>query len=279
VPTVGFTGGEPTLLGEALTRTFRYIRASTGIACIRLVTNAMWATSYTAARRKLEQWHEAGLDELNISCGEFHQRVVPLARVVNAYRAAVDVGFRTVLLAGEFVPPRVATVSASDIEAAIGERLPDTAEHSPFTLRHHGLMRNCVMNYGRGETGVDTALLDYHDELTVGGTCSHVMASIALHPTGAVSACCGVMTRDNSALTIGNWRETPLAMIVDSGNSRPVLRCLRERGILELKKQVMSETPALSLRRRYTNKCDFCAELLYTPAAKTILDNLEAHHA
>src|SRR5439155_19620534 len=73
VTNVVFTGGEPTLLGPRLTDVLRFIRDETSIRSTRLVTNAAWAKTPAAAMERLRVWRDAGLEELNVSCGEYHQ--------------------------------------------------------------------------------------------------------------------------------------------------------------------------------------------------------------
>ena len=134
--TVVFTGGEPSLLREELPRIVRFTHEQ-GIINSRVVTNAKFGSSYNKAKRILGSWIEAGLVELNLSCGEFHQEFIPLEHVANAYRAADDLGFKTVLLAGEFLAPGKGRYEAEDFRAAMEEQcggpLPSIPLASPYT--------------------------------------------------------------------------------------------------------------------------------------------------
>src|SRR5471030_1115917 len=66
---VVFTGGEPTLLGPRLPELLRFIRDETPIVSTRLVTNGKWAYTPQTAYEHLKTWRDAGLVELNVSCG------------------------------------------------------------------------------------------------------------------------------------------------------------------------------------------------------------------
>lgn len=101
---VVFTGGEPSLLGEALLDAISFARNEAGMRSARVVTNASFASSYEAAHRRLKSWRDAGLEEINISCGEYHARFVPEERIGHAFRAAESLGYATVTLAIETIP-------------------------------------------------------------------------------------------------------------------------------------------------------------------------------
>ena len=90
------TGGEPTLIKhKEMCNYFRFIKQDTSIANIRIVTNGHWAKSYDKAYSILKDWKDAGLDELNVSCGEFHQEYVPIENIGHAYKAGCDLDFKT----------------------------------------------------------------------------------------------------------------------------------------------------------------------------------------
>ena len=99
---VVFSGGESTLLGEDLNRALRKCRAHGVIS--RLVTNALWATSVAAALVKLRELRAAGLDELNISTDDYHLPYVSLQKVKNAYLAATQVDFQSVVICNAYGP-------------------------------------------------------------------------------------------------------------------------------------------------------------------------------
>jgi molybdenum cofactor biosynthesis enzyme MoaA len=87
VTCIALTGGEPTLIKhEHLCNYFRFIKKETSISNIRIVTNGHWAKSYDKAYSILKEWKDAGLDELNVSCGEFHQEFVPIENIGHAYK-------------------------------------------------------------------------------------------------------------------------------------------------------------------------------------------------
>jgi hypothetical protein len=271
VQNVVFTGGEPSLLGDDLIGLFHLIHRDLKIPFSRIVTNGKFGSSYEKARRILGAWKTAGLVEVNISCGEFHQEFIPLEVVANAYRAARDLGFSTVLLAGEFLKPGAGKFTPEMYENAIGERLLPPDEASPYASRCLGMSRAPAMPYGRGKDHIKPDQLRLVDESQISSICRDVLGVITVHPNGNTTACCGIMVRDESLLNIGDWRRTPLEQIVADANQDIVLNWIRYLGLKDMKEWLRKKDPSLSFRSEYQNICDLCAELVYNPRAQDLL--------
>jgi len=271
---VVFTGGEPTLLKDDLLEILRYTRDVAKIASTRMVTNGKWAVSYDRARELLERWRDAGLAELNVSCGEYHQEFVPIEHVANAYRAAVDVGYKTVLLVGEFLKPGAGRYSAEDYYAAVGRPLPPSELTSPYSEIAHGMSCGKAMAQGRGKELVPREGLDLVDEAQLPGICREVFSAITCHPNGNTTACCGVMTRAESLLNVGNWREQRLRTILEAAHRDVVLNWIRYVGLHDMKRWLREQNPTLAFEDRYVTICDLCADIVYNRGAQDTLVQL-----
>lgn len=268
---VVFTGGEPTLLGKNLPALLRFIRDETPIGSTRLVTNAKWATSYLRAHRLLKEWQEAGLVELNISCGEYHQEFVPIADVVTAFRAARDLDYKTVLMVGEFLQEGKGNFTPQDFKDALGEELMTPELMSPYISEIHGFSCGSAMNYGRGEQYLKPEDLVFTEEDQIASICSDVLSAITVHPNGNTTACCGIMMRDESLLNLGNWRENRLRTLVEAGNNDIILNWIGYVGLKDMKKWLKEKDPTLNFRDQYINICDLCAEIVYNKRCQEIL--------
>jgi hypothetical protein len=269
--TVVFTGGEPSLLGDDLPPLFRFIHQEVGLANSRIVTNAKFASSYEKAKRILASWQDAGLVEVNISCGEFHQEFIPIEHVANGYRAACDLGFRTVLLAGEFLDHGKGKLSPEHFEEALGAPLVGPDEMSPYTTRCHGMSRGSAMPYGRGREHITLDDVPLKPEADIGSMCDDVLTAFTVHPNGNTTACCGIMVRDESLLNIGNWRTTRLREIAEKAHQDVILNWIRYRGLRDMKEWLEARDPSLQLRTEYQNICDLCAEIVYNPRCQELL--------
>jgi len=268
---VVFTGGEPTLLGDDLLEILRFCRKEAGILSTRMVSNGKWATSYDTAHAKLSEWQNAGLSEINISCGEFHQQMVPMQNVVNAYQAGCDLNYTTVLLAGEFLKDGAGKYTIQDFQTATGAELFSPELKSPYVSGHHGVSCGAAMRYGRGAENIRPEDVVTMNESEVAHNCSHVFGALTALPTGHVTACCGVMTRDDSFLTIGNWREQRLLPMWEAAQQDLILNWIKYLGLGDMKSWLLEKDPDLSLRSRYTSACDLCAEMIYNPRCQELL--------
>lgn len=266
-----FTGGEPTLLKEKLIDLLKFIKSDTKLKGTRMVTNGKWATTYDIAKKKLQQWQDAGLDEINISCGEFHQEWIPIEFVRNAYKAACDLNFDTVALAGEFLNEASGKISPQMFEEVIGEKLSTLANRSPFSRKFHGLMCGAVMPYGRGKKYIKPEETVLMDESGFGTLCADVNSVITAHPNGNVTACCGVMVREDSLLTIGNWRRNSLKEILEESNEDIILNWIKHLGLSDMKKWLKDKDPSINFKEKYSSICDLCADIMYNNKCQELL--------
>lgn len=82
------TGGECTLLPD-LTKIIQTASNHYGFS-VRIVSNGHWAHSLDIARKKINEWRRAGLNEINFSTGDEHLEYVPIKTIKNAIIASVE---------------------------------------------------------------------------------------------------------------------------------------------------------------------------------------------
>jgi hypothetical protein len=268
---VVFTGGEPTLLGRHLPELLRFIREQTRIQSTRLVTNGKWANTPERAEHYLSMWKEAGLTELNISCGEYHQQFVPIEFVANGYRVAKRLGYKTVLLAGEFLAEGKGKYSPRDFARAVGEPLMPLDAMSPFIDEYRGMQCGSVMRFGRGADVVPEDAVMKRPEAAHKSRCFEVLKAITAHPNGNLTACCGVMVRQESLLNIGNWRTERLSAILERAHDDRVLNWIRYVGLKDMRRWLQQKDPNLRFATEHTSICDLCAEVVYNPRCQELL--------
>ncbi len=90
-----FTGGECFSIGKDLVSSVK-LAHSLGLRT-RCVSNGYWARTKESAKKKLTEMKEAGLDEINISTGDDHQKWVPFQSVVNATVTAATLGIHALI--------------------------------------------------------------------------------------------------------------------------------------------------------------------------------------
>jgi sulfatase maturation enzyme AslB (radical SAM superfamily) len=229
------TGGEPTLLKhEELLTYFQFVKKQTKIKYIRIVTNGHWAKSYDKAYNVLKEWKEAGLDELNVSCGEYHQEFIPIERIIHAFNAANDLEYMTVLLAGEFIKGKQATITPYDFEQRLGRRIIQSTELSPFVHCSVGFDCHSVLNVGRGLENVLSEFIPATPCERIKSNCDHLISTLAFQPNGRVDACCGVMVRNHPILSFGNWRKETILQLLQQFHDDLIINWIKYLGIKDI---------------------------------------------
>jgi len=84
------------MLGEDLNEAIRYCRSLS--LRTRCVTNGYWAKSLKGGRQRLAGLKNAGLNELNISTGDYYQQFVSVEAVENAALLGVEQGMEQTLV-------------------------------------------------------------------------------------------------------------------------------------------------------------------------------------
>jgi hypothetical protein len=119
IPTVrwiSLTGGEPFLYPQLLESSVRH--ASDGGLQTECVTNCYWAETEHKAEEMLGGLVEAGLDGINISTDDFHQRHIPFERVRSCFNAAKNLGLKVVIMCAT---ARSSALRAEEIKRLLGD--------------------------------------------------------------------------------------------------------------------------------------------------------------
>lgn len=209
---VVFTGGECFLLKEELDKLVHY-STSQGFRT-RCVTNGYWARTYQKAISRLAPLVENGLSELNLSTGSFHQEYVPVASILNAIRAALDLGLIVVVTVEETEdkPSELSMfLDNNDFSKAI--------EHSRLMIRRSTWIKSDGISSIQHQ-----ASLDRFSEDRISG-CNTALRVIAISPSADVFACCGLHMEKIENLKLGNLKEASLSEIL-SGHPDDLLKII-----------------------------------------------------
>ena len=265
VPTferIVFTGGECFLLGRELDALVAHAHGL-GLST-RVVSNGYWAVDARAARKRVAAIRAAGLDEMMLSTGAFHQAFVPLARVVAAARAAVDAGIATRI-----------SVEACDqsgfddgaIEAELGDAIAArrlVVERDPW-IPDAG---------GRGAAALS------HDRLLAdakpfAGGCPAVLTVLAVTPDQQLTACCGYPLEELPALGIGSVAERALDDVLAGAPDDLFTMWLHVAGPAGIAGFVARYLPGYALPPQTASICHACIVLQRDARAMAVL----AEHA
>lgn len=255
---ISITGGEPFLYPELLESSVRH--ASKRGLRTECVTNCFWADSEEKAEETLGGLVEAGLDVINVSADDFHQRHIPFERVLNCYNAAMGLGIKTVVMC--------AAAKSSALRAKTVKRLLGGGDiqilraGDPRPTASAVIVETGFTPVGRGAHIPRDEWLT--EENPVGGPCDMVLRDIGVSPSGRVLPCCSAASLAEEAC-LGSAREESLVEILERAARRPLFRALSTEGPSALAERLgMKE-------KGYVGRCHLCYEVLMSPGLRRIL--------
>jgi pyruvate-formate lyase-activating enzyme len=255
---IAFTGGECFLLGrelDALIAHAHELELET-----RVITNGYWAVNERAARARVRAVRTAGLDQMQISTGSFHQRFVPVERVVHAARAAAAAGIAT----------RVA------IEVCDQQTFDETLLHAE--LADEVAARKVFLGRDPWTTdagGRGVAELS-HENLLAGGAayetggCGQMLDTITVTPDQQLLACCGFPMEQLPELRIGSVAHAALTDVLRSAPNELLKMWLHVAGPSGIAEFVARYIPGFTLPPA-VSICQSCASLQRNARAMAVI--------
>jgi hypothetical protein len=260
--TIIFAGGEPTLLKQKLLASVDY--ASRQGLNTRLVTNASWAVSETAALEKLTQLRNAGLRELNISADDFHLPFIPFARVKNAWAASKQVGFDSVIIANCSGPDSV--VTPEWIMEQLGENLPlrfGNKDDRGATVggTYYGLSNARLQRLRSKQFDIIGQVHSEQNQNVLNQPCPFAGRSVALAPDGHLLACCGFEFETGNPLRFQSINSKSSDLIMREAYDSVLLNVIASIGPYFLMQFVKRKAPEIAFRDDYGAICEICYDV------------------
>jgi organic radical activating enzyme len=273
IRTIIFAGGEPLLLGEDIFAAIEYVRER----CLksRLVTNAYWAISDDRASAVCKRLLDAGLDELNISIDDFHIPYVDPQKVRNAFLAARQMDFQSVIVVHCTGP--TTKFNAQELDQLLGERIPrlfddeceriyrDTPGQRPFVAISNTVLQ-AVGRGGQSLSAGDIYLDDRWEKRSrqIGG-CPWAVQSPAITPGGHLVSCCGFEVAGNEILDIGDLSTHSVPDLLDKADQDLPLNWIALEGPYAIMDFLRTLQPELPFRERYGSYCELCEHIVTEP--------------
>jgi len=256
---ISLTGGEPFMLPDMLEALVAY--ASERGFHTECVTNCFWASTEDDAEAMLKRLADAGLDVVNISADDFHQRHISFDRVRNCYVAAKRLGLRIVIMCAL---SRSSTLRIGEISRLLGEERIAIAKGDGFLERASALaVETGFIPVGRGETIPEDEWLIGSGP--TGGPCRTVLRDIVIAPSGKVLPCCSAAGLTGVA-EVGNAREGGLRDLLEEAGRRRLFKVLSSEGPLGLRR-LIEHGPL----ENYVNRCHLCYDVLTDPRLSRLL--------
>ncbi len=263
---VVFSGGECFLLGTDLTKAIARC-TSLGLRS-RCVTNGYWAKSVSEGRRRLLELKAAGLNELNISTGDFHQEFVSEQAVVNAACLGVELGFDQTLVVVEVQKKRRVTRATLAAQRQIQGLL--SLDEARFKIIESPWM---PMSLDEVVPQTSDYLLNSSNVHLRNG-CASIFSTIVLTPSRKVGFCCG-LTRERIPELNAVLNNDPLEDILKEGGREFMKVWLAVEGPERILAWAAGKDPKIEWENRYAHHCHACLALF---ADERVRNTIRTHY-
>lgn len=268
-----FSGGECFSLGDDLVAAVE--RATSHGILTRCVTNGYWATTPERARQRLEPLYRAGLREINISTGDYHQQFVKPARVVTGAVEAVRVGMR-VLVVVESRQGRAFTAQHLYADAEFAALLAD-----PLRAHMIKVIESPWISMQDAEAvGHNRDALASRDNLHLKKGCDSVLNTIVVTPGEQLGACCGLTREQIPEMHVGSLRQFGMSELYDAAVRDFLKVWLFVEGPEHILAWAASIDPSIEWENKYNHHCDACRAMYQDQKVRRVIrDNYRQKQA
>jgi hypothetical protein len=230
-----FTGGECFLLGKELDALIAHAHELE--LRTRVISNGYWAVNERAARERVRTLRGAGLDEMMLSTGTFHQEFVPVGRIAQAARAAVAAGIGTHISVEECDQSTFDDAVLRDELYAELASVAVSIERYPW-IRDAGARGRTVPTHDRALAVEPGAAM---------GRCDQIMTVVSVTPNQVLTACCGFPLEELNALHIGSVADRALDDVLRDAPNELLKMWLHVAGPAGIAEFVARHVPGFAL--------------------------------
>jgi hypothetical protein len=266
VKLVAFSGGECFLLGDDLVKAVEHATCK-GLVT-RCVTNGYWAKSFPHGERTLMALRAAGLSELNVSTGDFHQQFVSEETVVNAVELGLRCGMEHMLLVVELRENSRVTVEGLVQNPRLLRLLQ---KHGNGRL---GIIRSPWMPMDPRKISEQNPLdLLSRNTIQKKGGCHSILTTAVITPSNQVGVCCG-LSRERIPELNYPVTDRRLVDVLEEAGRDFIKIWLFVDGPERILAWAASKNKNIQWENRYAHHCHACLALFDDPQVReTVLEH------
>lgn len=259
---VAFSGGECFLLGNDLVDAVAY--ANKYGFKTRCVTNGYWAKSLEKGGKRLQALRQAGLSELNISTGDYHQKWVEEKTVVNAACLASEIGFDSIVICVETQQCRQVTAAT----LLQDPRLDALAKNLP--IDKFRIIESPWMPMDASKTIVqEKSNFLNRDNVHTRTGCDSIFSTVVLTPSNKVGVCCGLARELIPELNYPS--DQVLEDILQSAAEDFLKIWLFVEGPERILCWAAKFDPRIEWEGRYAHRCHACLAIYQDPRVRGVI--------
>jgi MoaA/NifB/PqqE/SkfB family radical SAM enzyme len=251
---IDFVGGDPFLHTDLMLKALQRSKML-GIGA-SATTSAYWAPTPDKAARILAPLVAAGLTRIIISYDDMHAEFLDVNHVVNAYRAAHDLGM-DVLIAVVINPG--CTIDANVIY--------ETLQIAPGSDPKLKVYETAVSSTGRADETADASVREARrqSDKVYRGPCHSALRQFSITPSGKVLPCCGVLPY-REEMAVGDLTLEPVIDAMARAYDNAIMKWIAFEGPVALLRQVTAGTDQPLHDEDFDGICHACDVLFASPA-------------
>jgi hypothetical protein len=261
-----FSGGESFILGNDLDQAI-WLATKLGMGT-RVVTNGFWAITEEAAKNRLEKIQLSGLTEINFSTGDFHQRFVPIERVVNGAIASYSLGMRCVVLV-EVRKGRSFSRETLLKDSRLSKILELQDKRNLLSIIESPWMPV----YDSQIIPQDEALLTNRNNILSRKGCDSVLTTFVVDPSERLGACCGLTREQIPEMNMGLLKEKSMKDMVNEAFEDFLKIWIYVDGPEKILAWAATKDPSIEWENKYAHICHACRELYHDNRVREVIQN------
>jgi len=257
------TGGEPFLLGiKSLIEIIEYIKSLNLYS--RIVTNAFWATSLKKTKEYISALSTAGLNEINFSTGDEHQKYVKVEKVINACIESVKTNLSVAVNVESHFKSNF-----KNMEFFENKRFKEF-----FSIQENKDRIKIINGFWTSlNSKIDTYnynedLMGLLNERKKG--CTSIFTSFAIFPNGEMTACCGLAVSKIEHLKLGNAKSNNLKSLYENQYLYFINLWIKIEGPYKILEYLSTKEPKIK-ELSLNHVCQICECLFNNEMVKNII--------
>jgi hypothetical protein len=257
---VVLSGGEVTLLGKDLLDALTLL-SELGLGT-RIVTNGHWARTEESARKWVDNFVSAGLNELNLSTGDEHREWVPVESVARAALHATRSQLLTV----------VTLEGSADAKLRMEEFL---------ALPQIGQILEDE-NLRRWLTPMTNVWMPFHSDSGIRGQsdaprsagCDNIFENFVVNPYGYLMSCCGLTMEYIPEMKVGELAAPDTLQHIYSAQFDDLLKLWIWLDGTQYIYELAAARSGRDIARISSHQCAICAQIYKNPNIRSIVREL-----
>ena len=251
-----FSGGECFLLGQDLIEAISYAHKA-GLRT-RCVSNGYWAENKQIGYKRLNELKQAGLNELNISTGDFHQKWIPEQAVINATLLSFELNLDAICIMVETQKER--KVTATNLLDKLKTNRNFNSESKKFKIIESPWM---PMHQDR-TIQQQSNLFANSDNIHTKTGCDSILQTIVLTPDSKLGLCCG-LSREKIPELNQFWQKGSLEEQLDSAGKNFLNIWIFVEGPEKILAWAAKKEPKIDWQNKYAHRCHACLSIFNDP--------------